>query len=235
MSLAIPPNPNKALDITAHGSTYARFPIRTRVVMANDDIVSLVKEFAAPHILPGDILCISERVVAITEGRSYPIDTIHPSWLARTLSRFVYKSPYGIGIASPWTMHLAIQEAGLFRILVASLAALLTKPFGLRGIFYRVAGRAVAGIDGPCDYTLPPYNRYATLAPKHPKQAAKTIARAIGIPVGIIDANDLGFALLGSSDPSINQTFLAPIFRDNPLGQTNEQTPMCIVRKGGDR
>ena len=32
-------------------------------------------------------------------------------------------------------------------------------------------------IDGPCDYTLPPYNHYAKMAPDHPNEAAAELAK----------------------------------------------------------
>jgi len=37
-------------------------------------------------------------------------------------------------------MELAIREAGPLRIIFASLAALLTKPLGIKGVFYKVVG-----------------------------------------------------------------------------------------------
>jgi len=67
-------------------------------------------------------------------------------------------------------MELAIREAGALRIIFASFAALLTKPFGIKGIFYKVAGNNINAIDGPCDYTLPPYNKYAKLRTPRTRQ-----------------------------------------------------------------
>jgi hypothetical protein len=106
----------------------------------------------------------------------------------------------------------------------------ITKPFGLKGMFYRVVGKNINAIDGPCDYTLPPYNKYAKLGPKDPERVARELKNAIGYDVIIIDANDLGVNILGNSS-ILSPTLLAGIFKDNPLGQTNEQTPLAIVRK----
>jgi hypothetical protein len=47
----------------------------------------------------------------------------------------------------------------------------------------------------------------------------------------IIDANDLGANVLGRSSKNITDTFCKGVFKDNPLGQASEQTPVCIVRK----
>ena len=178
-----------------------------------------------------DMLFISERVVAISQGRAFPIKDIKPSFLAKFLVKFVYKSPYGIGLGSPWTMELAIREAGAFRILLGVAASALTKPFGIKGVFYRVVGKNVNAIDGPCDYTLPPYNGYAKLGPAEPHKVAKNIKSEIGHDVVIIDANDLGVSILGKSNSNIPDMFCKNVFKDNPLGQSKEQTPLCIIRK----
>jgi len=225
------PNPEKKLTIVVGNDHYARLPIKTQVVKEGDDMKTLVREYALPHFQDGDLLFISERIVAIAQGRAYPIKDIHPSGLAKFLVRFVHKSPYGIGLGSPWTMELAIREAGAPRILLAALAATLTKPFGIRGVFYRVIGNNINAIDGPCDYTLPPYNEYAKLGPAKPNEVASHLALTLGHPVVIIDANDLGVTVLGKSNAEISDSFCKAVFKDNPLGQSTEQTPLCIVRR----
>lgn len=225
------PNEGKQLTIAVDNETYARYPMRTHVITEKDNIVDVVTRYAKPHLQPGDMLFISERVVAITQGRAFPIKDIKPSRLAKFLVKFVHKSPYGIGLGSPWTMELAIREAGTLRILFAALLSALTKPFGFRGVFYNVVGKNINAIDGPCSYTLPPYNEYAKLGPKDPNKVVRQIKDAIGADVAIIDANDLGVNVLGVSNDTITQDFAHAVFKDNPLGQSHEQTPLCIVRK----
>lgn len=224
-------NEGKELRITIDGITYDRLPIKTHVIMATDDIQSIVKTYAQAHLQKGDVLAISERVVAITQGRAYKVVDIKASRLAKFLVRFVHKSKYGIGLAVPETMELAIQEVGRLRILLAAAIAALTKPFGIKGMFYHVAGRKAAAIDGPCDYTMPPYNKYATLSPSKPHKVARALSEEIGHRVAIIDANDLGVEVLGVSGKDVSIPDIKQIFRDNPLGQGDECTPLCIVRK----
>ncbi len=225
------PNAGKKLIIDVLGASYARLPIKTHVITDKDDIKEVCKKYATAHLRPGDMLFISERVVAISQGRAYPIAEIAPSWLAKLLVKFVHKSPHGIGLGSPWTMELALREAGAPRMLFAALASALTKPFGVRGVFYKVVGNNINAIDGPCDYTLPPFNHYAKLGPKDPDNVARELAKLLQHEVVIIDANDLGVAILGKSSPAITDDFCREVFRDNPLGQSSEQTPLCIVRK----
>ncbi|HEX9713509.1 MAG TPA: coenzyme F420-0:L-glutamate ligase [Actinomycetota bacterium] len=226
------PNEGKSLAIEVNGRVWDRLPIRTHLITADDDLTAVVRDATTPHRQPGDIIFLSERMVAVTQGRAYPIDEIQPSRLARFLVRFVYKSPYGIGLGSPWTMELALREVGRPRILAAAAAAAATKPFGVRGVFYKVAGRAAAAIDGPTENTIPPYNRCATLGPSKPNLVARALRDALGHEIVIIDANDLGVDVLGASSRAVGGRWAEQVFRDNPLGQSGQQTPVCLVRPG---
>lgn len=225
------PNIGKQLLVDLGNSKWARMPIRTHLVTKDDNITEIVKRYAGPHLLNSDLLFISERIVAITQGRAFPIKDISPSFLAKFLAKFVHKSPYGIGLGSPWTMELAIREAGRLKIVLGALVALVTKPFGIKGLFYKIVGKNINAIDGPCAYTLPPYNEYAKLGPAEPGKVAKELKSEVRCQVVVIDANDLGVAVLGKSDRDISDIFCRSVFKDNPLGQSGEQTPLCIVRK----
>lgn len=224
-------NPDKSLVIDVDDEKYLRLPVKTHVIKRKDNIAKIVEDYVKLHLQDGDIIFVSERIVAITQGRAFPIKDISPSWLARFLVKFVHKSPYGIGLGSPWTMELALREAGVPRILFAAFVAAITKPFGIKGLFYIIAGKSVAAIDGPCHYTLPPYNEYAKLGPKNPHKVAFKLKEKFGNDFVIIDANDLGVSVLGKSSSKITEDFCKKVFRDNPLGQSDQQTPIAIVRK----
>jgi hypothetical protein len=224
------PNEGRELHASIAGVVYARHPVRTHLVTADDDAAEVVGRFVGPVGEDARLVAVSERMVAITQGRSYPITAIRASWLARILQRFVTRPGYGIGLGSPETMELAIREVGAPRILLAAAVSALTKPFGVHGMFYRLAGPQAKAIDGPTAYTIPPYNDAATLGPKDPDGAARAIAAAAGAPVAVIDANDAGCAVLGAS-PGVDRHFVERLFADNPLGQAGEQTPICLVRE----
>jgi hypothetical protein len=93
-----------------------------------------------------------------------------------------------------------------------------------------VAGYKASSIDGPTPNTLPPYNKYVVLGPAYPDQVAKKISESIKAEVAIVDINDLGGNILGTSKPTMDKKELVGILRDNPLGQCSEQTPMGIIR-----
>ena len=224
------PNDGRALHASLGGVVYARHPVRTHLVTADDDAANVITRYVGPLGDDIRVVAASERMVAITQGRAYPIKDIRTGRLARFLERFVTRPGYGIGLGSAETMELAIREVGAPRILLAAAASAVTKPFGVHGVFYRVAGPQAKAIDGPTSYTIPPYNQAATLGPRDPDGAARALAAAIGAPVAIIDANDAGCAVLGAS-PGVDRRFVERLFADNPLGQAREQTPICVVRE----
>ncbi len=234
MSGSLQANPEKVLDREVGGRRYHRYPVPTHTLTEQDTPEAVLDQYVRPHLQPHDAVMISERVIAIMQGRAWRIQDIEPSPLARFLVRFVTKSPYGIGLGSPWTMELALREAGAPRMLFAASIAALTRPFGIRGVFYKVVGRNINAIDGPCHNTLPPYNEYAKLGPRDPQGVAKRLAARLGVPVGIVDANDLGVNVLGTSHSRLfdapAEAFIREVMGDNPLGQCDERTPICIVR-----
>ncbi len=224
-------NKNKKEFIEVDGVKYARYAVKTCVVKKGDDVCEVIKKYAGPHLQKGDTVFISEKMVACTQGRAIPLDEIKPRKLAKFLSSHVYKNPGGIGLAMPETMEMALRECGVFRILVASACGVIGKLLGKRGWFYIVAGRKAASIDGPCSYTIPPYNHYVVLGPANPDDEAKKISKAIGgTRVLIVDVNDLGGEILGSSE-KVDKPFWCKVLKDNPLGQSDQCTPCGIIRK----
>jgi len=226
----INPNPNKNLIIKTKYGEFCRYPIKTRLIKQGDNLIELIKEYALPYLKKDDLLFISEKIVAVIQGRSYRISEIKPSKAAVFLSKFVYKNPSGIGLTMPETMQLAIEEAGILRILLASFCAAVTKPLKLKGVFYLVAGDGARTIDGPVPYAIPPYNEYASKGPKNPRKIANNIEKEIGFKTAIIDANDLGINILGCGK-GVEKKTLIEALKDNPLGQSDESTPMGILRK----
>ena len=194
----IQPNPGKNIKIEVDGQTYARYPIKTKVVNPGDNLAQVIKEYAGQYLKQGDLIFLSEKMVSISQGRAIPIKDIKVSRLANFLLKFVYKSPFGVGIGSPWTMELAIRETGAARILLAAFASAITKPLGIRGVFYKVA---------------------------------EDLKKQSGYDAVILDANDIGIVVMGKSNKEISDDFCKKVFKDNPLGQTSEQTPVCVVRK----
>ncbi len=231
--MTIKANENKALTVCVNGQEYERLPIKTKLVMPNDKIDAVVGEFATPFLQDGDILFVTEKIVAITQGRAYPIKDVKPRKLAYTLSNYVTKTPHGIGLGMPETMEMALRECGTPRIIFAAGVAAITKVFGRKGDFYRVAGYKARSIDGPTSHTIPPYNEYVVLGPERPNEVAKELKALFDkdIDVIVVDINDLGGNILGSSNSAIDLDQMVKILKDNPLGQQSQSTPLGIIRK----
>ncbi|MEK7071053.1 MAG: asparagine synthase-related protein, partial [Patescibacteria group bacterium] len=205
-------------EIDVDRKTYQRNLIKTDVFQKNDDFVTKITNYVLSskfNVSQEWFVVVSEKIIAIAQGRSYFIWDIKPGVWAKFLQKFVTRTPYGIGLGSPWTMQLAIQEVGLPRIMTAALISAITKPFGIKGVFYRIAGWQAAAIDGPTEYSLYPSNVSAKLAPKNPDLVARQIKERIEdelknnkrsmfyVPgfrgVVVLDANDLGRNVLGNS------------------------------------
>lgn len=225
-------NAGKALTVQVEGSSFARIPIRTRVVMPGDDLDAFVREYAADVVREGDLLFVTEKIVAITQGRSYLVEDIQPRKLAFFLSRYVTRTPYGIGLGMPETMEMALRECGTMRILFAAAVSAVTKLFGRKGDFYRIAGDKARAIDGPTSGTIPPYNKAVVLGPERPREIAQHLKALLGgvSEVAVVDINDLGGNVLGSTLDKAQERRLVAILKDNPLGQGHQSTPLGIVR-----
>ena len=224
-------NPGKRLVRTVDGEDWLRIPVKTHLITKEDDMADVVVRYPKPLMREGDILFISEKAVACTQSRAIPMEDIKPRKLAVTLSRYVTKTPAGIGLGIPETMEMALQECGTLRILFAAFCSVIGKILGRKGWFYIVAGPKARGIDGPTEGTIPPYDHYVVLTPADPMGTSKKLAQALGHPVAIVDINDLGANILGFSEKKPTLDWLARALGDNPLGQGSESTPMGILRK----
>jgi F420-0:Gamma-glutamyl ligase len=226
-------NAGKALTVDIDGTSFSRIPIRTRVVLPGDDLDAFIREYATGIVESGDLFFVTEKIVATTQGRSYLVEEIQPRKLALFLSKYVTRTPYGIGLGMPETMEMALRECGTPRILFAAAVSAITKAFGRKGDFYRIAGDRARAIDGPTSGTIPPYNKAVVLGPERPREVAQHLKALLGggAEVAVVDINDLGGNILGSTLDKAREKQLVAILKDNPLGQGHESTPLGIVRQ----
>src|ERR1700674_2354987 len=111
-------NWGRHLFLEDKGRIWARFPLRSMLISPGTDLVQAISDSLdrfqgnGVRVEDGDVLLVSEKALAISQGRSYPIEDIPVSRAARWLSRYVSHEPTGVGLAHPTTMQLAIDEAG---------------------------------------------------------------------------------------------------------------------------
>jgi len=223
--------------IEVRGRSWLRIPVRTRLVLKGDDLLQaiadgLAEAGEAPR--PQDVLFVSEKAVGASQGRYFLLDDglLQPRRLARLLSRFVTKTPAGIGLGMPETMECALRECGVPRILLAAVVGAFGRLIGRRGWFYGVAGPKARSIDGPTKGTIPPFNRAVSLSPEDPDGISRELAGRFGCMAAVVDVNDLGGNILGAWPPELDRGLLVEVLRDNPLGQGTESTPVGIARTG---
>ena len=204
-----------------------RIPVRTRMITARTGVVDVVDEATADLRRDDDVVALAESAAAAGQGRLVPLELIKAGRLARLLSRFVGK----IGpLHSPEGMQGAIMEAGRPRIVAGTVAAIVTKPFGRRGWFYRVAGQPTALIDDVAA-ALPPNDHHMVFGPRDPDGLAAELAARLRCGAAIVDANHLSGAWVVAASPGIDRSWLEAALNDNPAGNQDERTPVVIVRR----
>jgi F420-0:Gamma-glutamyl ligase len=218
--------------VVVDGRTFERIPVRTPVLMPGNDIATVIREHAGPHLRPGDTVVLSESAVAIMQGRARDWRTIQPGRLARLLSERVTKTTWGTGLRSPYAMQYAIELTGAPRILVAGVAHLVGRVLGKKGWFYLVAGLNARMMDAEHTMGIAEFYECCIPAPHDPPGTARSLKVATGFDMAICDINDINPAwCVASTLPRDRVRLLERSFDDNPLGQDDEQTPIGIWRE----
>ena len=228
-------NPGKSLTIQVDGQVYIRHAIHTHFVTEGENYLTLIRTYVLPLYRPGDLLAISEKVIALCQGRVVREEDLHLSLLARLLVRFVHRTPAGPGVGNLYKMQFAIDTCGAARVAWAALRAGVDKLRGVHGTFYRLTGREVAGLDGFYGEDIAEYAHLGIRIPAEPDRVCLRIYEDTGIPSIIVDANALNVELLGKA-PVLTQTdaFLTSLLRDNPAGQCRQLTPFILIRPVND-
>ncbi len=222
-------NPNRQLEIQLADGQWLRIPVKTPVLTPQSDLCAAITECAAPLARSGDVLFISEKAVAVTQGRAIPEDQVKIGLTARLLWRCVAKVPYGIGLRRPSSMQCAVNECGAARIWLAAIVGAAGKLIGRRGDFYRIAGPQAATIDAATTSPLQP--DCVIMGPKDPERVAREIHGRTGISCAIVDVNDIGGSWVLGASFGVNRSLVEAALKDNPLGQGEECTPMGLLRK----
>ncbi len=223
------PNPGRRRTIITPDGCFDRLPIRTCVLTQESDLVAVIRQYALPHWRQGDVLFISEKAVAVTQGRAIPEDQIRIGLTARLLWRCVGKVPYGIGLRRPSSMQCAVNECGAPRIWLAAGVGALGKLVGRKGDFYRIAGPQAATIDAATTSPLQP--DCVIMGPKDPAKVAARVQRETGIETAIVDVNDIGGSWVLGASAGVSKPQVEAALKDNPLGQGAECTPMGLLRR----
>lgn len=209
----------------AFANRFVAIPVRTPLIRAGDDIARVVADAVHGIARPGDVVAVSETAVAIAQNRMIAAETIRPGRLAYALSR---RAGALATVNQPESLQLVIDDVGPWRVAWAALAHVAGRALGMRGVFYRVLGEAIAAIDGYTG-TLPPFERTIVLGPEDPGAAACELAARAGTYAVVVDANDLGIAKVLGASPGVHRRNVEAALRDNPHGNGDEQTPIVVL------
>ena len=110
---------------------------------------------------------------------------------------------------------------------------MITKIFGIKGVFYKIAGHGIDGIDGfYMNSSFDLYHDLALLNPENPSKVCNEVSNAFGMDCMIVDANDFDVNILGKNDKlnAESEIFLKSLIKDNPAGQSDELTPFILIK-----
>jgi hypothetical protein len=212
-------------------------PILTHLLTSLDDPAEVVRKYVLPHSQPGDILTIGETPVAIMQGRWRHPSEIRPGWVARRICQFFLPTS---SLATACGMQSLVDIVGPARVLYAFFGGILLRLLGQHGGFYQLAGEQARLVDDVTG-TLPPYDQFIVLGPSDPLAVASQIEAQTGLPCAIVDVNDLKAVKVLAASPGVAarvnplgyasaEAFLTAALRDNPAGNSDEQTPLVLLR-----
>ncbi|MCS6782784.1 MAG: hypothetical protein RMI89_00980 [Gloeomargarita sp. SKYBB_i_bin120] len=200
--------------------------LHTHLLSHLDDPVGVVKRYALPHALPGDIVVLGETPVAIMQGRWRHPQQVQPGWWARRLCTFFQPTS---SLATACGMQTLIDLVGWPRVVGAFVVGAIAKLAGRPGVFYQLAGEQAALIDDVTG-TLPPYDQFIVLGPARPQTVVAEIREQTGLAAAIVDVNDLKAVRIVAATAEVDWAFLRRVLVDNPAGNADEQTPILLIR-----
>ena len=215
-----------------NGKKYDRYAIQTHFVEVGESQTELIEKYVRPLYQEGDMVSFGAKVMAMCTNNVKTRQQVKPGFWANFLWRFAAINHTGVGMHEPYKLQLVIDMCGLPRVLLAVFCSAVTKPFGIKGVFYKVCGKGVGGIDG--FYFRSSFDRYKELAlinPPNPVELCNELEKETGIPVVLMDANDIEQNQLGKCDNfPLTDDEIQDAMQDNPSGQGDELTPLILIR-----
>ena len=214
------------------GRKYDRFAIQTHFVEVGEDASALLEKYVRPLYQEGDCVAITAKVMAMCTGNVKKMEDMKLGFFAKLMARFAGINSTGVGMHEPYKLQLVIDICGLPRVLLAVVCSAVTKLFGIHGVFYKVCGKGVGGIDGfYFRSSFDVYKQLALINPENPDELCDELFKETGIPVVLMDANDIDQNQLGKCDDfPLTDEEIQDAMADNPSGQGDELTPLILIR-----
>ena len=206
--------------------SYKAIALKTDLLGSFDDPIDTVINYCKDITKENDILTIGETPLAIMQGRYISPQNLRYSFFSKLLCYFFHPTS---SLATACGMQLLIDKIGITRIAFSLILGFLFKCIGVKGIFYRLTGFESSLIDD-ISGTVVPYDKSIVMGPINTKLFCDKLSKQLKVEVAVVDVNDLGgVKILASSNNSVNK-ILKEILKVNPAGNSDEKTPIVLIR-----
>ena len=201
-------------------------PIKTHILGSLDNPINILKSYIPQDYLPTDVLTIGESPLAIMQGKYIDYRNINVSLIARLLCKGFHPTS---SLATACGMQTLINISGLSRVIISWLIGGICKSFGIKGVFYRLAGEQARLIDDITG-TTPPYDKSIVLGPEDTKDFCRKASKELKVNVAVVDVNDLGRVKILSANNMSKSSIIKRALTSNPAGNANQHTPLVLIR-----
>ena len=201
-------------------------PIKTHILGSLDDPIGILKSYIPHNYLPTDILTIGESPLAVMQGRYIDYRNVNPNIISKLICKGFHPTS---SLATASGMQTLINISGPTRVMISWLIGGIFKFFGVKGMFYRLAGEQARLIDDITG-TTPPYDKNIVLGPIDTQTFCIKAAKKLNVNVAVVDVNDLGRVKILSTNNINNAEIIKRALTSNPAGNANQQTPLVLIR-----
>ena len=206
---------------------YMAIAVKTDLLGSFDNPIETVVNYCKDVTKKNDILTIGETPLAIMQGRYIAPQNLEYNFFSKILCYFFHPTS---SLATACGMQLLIDKIGVTRITFSLILGFFFKCIGVKGIFYRLTGFESSLIDD-ISGTVIPYDKSIVMGPIMTKLFCDNLSKQLEVEVAVVDVNDLGgVKILASSNKSVNN-ILKEILKVNPAGNSDEKTPIVLIRK----
>lgn len=113
-------NEGKKVEIVVGDHVFLRHAIKTRFIMQGEDYIEVIKEYVSNLYEEGDIISISEKIIALCQSQIVRRSEIKIGFFAKVLSKFAShpKDGTGIGVGETIKMQYAINKVRIVKSIV---------------------------------------------------------------------------------------------------------------------
>jgi hypothetical protein len=220
------------------GDRWARVPVRTEPLAEGDKLPEKLAWYvseAGPPTGEAWYVLVAAKPVAVMQGRTRSLWDIRPGPAARLLHRLAGARWW---LADPWTVQVAVDEGGWWRLAGAAGCALV----GRRAWAARLAGPAVRAVRAPREDAPAPGHVGVVPAPVEPGRVAADVVAALRTALpdaayatlggcAVVAGTDLlGWAARPGAAPP-PPGLLAALCAGDPFG--DDHTPIVVAAPAG--